>query len=183
MVPTLAVIESKNIAAGVLIADSMVKASEVELLKSAPVCSGRHLIIVSGDEGAVAAAVEAAKNTAYSLSGCFILSNVSPQISQVLKGSLSATEGQAVGVVECRNVSSGIAAADQAVKRAAVKLLRLVSGQGIMGKSYFVLEGDVGSVTEALDCAKAFLGHQLIEAIIMPAPAESVVKALTGRLR
>lgn len=179
---TLGVVESKSIAAGVLLADGMVKAAEVELVRASTICAGRYLIFVSGDKEAVETSVAFAKNSTYSLSGSFVISNISPQISAVLKNSAPG-DGEAIGVVECRNVSSGLAAADKAVKRSAVKLLRLVAGQGIMGKSYFVLEGDVASVTEAVEAAKEFLAGNLIEAAILPVPDESVVRALTGRLR
>lgn len=179
---TLGVVEIRSIAAGVLLADGMVKAAKVELVKAATICAGRYLIFVAGDKEAVDASVVFAKNSAWPLTGSFVISHISPQIPAVLKKSLPGTAGEALGVVECRNVSSGLAAADKAVKRAAVRLLRLVSGQGIMGKSYFVMSGDVASVTEAVGAAKEFLtGNLLIEAVVLPVPDESVIRALTGR--
>ena len=179
---TLGVVESKSIAAGVMLADGMVKAAKVELVRAATICAGRYLIFVSGDTGAIKTSVEYAQNSPYSLSGSFVITNLSPQIPAVLKNSLPGSVGEAIGVVECRNVSSGIAAADVAVKRSAVRLLRLVAGQGIMGKSYFVIGGDVSTVAEAAQAAKGFLGDRLIEAVVVPVPDESVVRALTGRL-
>lgn len=179
---TLGVVESRNIAAGVMLADGMIKAARVELVRASTICAGRYLIFVSGETDAVAASVNFAKSSAYSLIGSFVISNISPQIPAALKNSLPGCGG-AIGVVECRNVSSGLAAADKSVKKAAVRLLRLVTGQGITGKSYFVLEGDIASVTEAVEEAKGFLADRLIEAIILPAPDESVVRAVTGRAR
>ena len=179
---TLGVVESKSIAAGAMIADGMVKAAKVELVRAATICAGRYLIFVSGDTGAVKTSVEYAKNSRYSLSGSFVITNLSPQIPAVLKNSLPGVAGEAIGIVECRNVSSGIAATDVAVKRSAVRLLRLVAGQGIMGKSYFVLGGEVSTVAEAVEAAQVFLAGRLIEAVVMPVPDESVVRALTGRL-
>lgn len=178
---TLGVVEIKSIAAGVMLADGMVKAARVTLLKAATICAGRYLIFISGDKDAVEASVAFAKNSPWPLTGSFVISHVSPQIAAALKNRSAGIAGEALGVVESRNVSSGLAAADIAVKRAAVKLLRLVSGQGIMGKAYFVIGGDVASVREAVEAAKEFLASHLIEAVILPAPDESVLKALTGQ--
>lgn len=178
---TLGVVESKSIAAGVWLADGMVKAAGVTLVRAATICAGRYLIFVAGDTQAVETSVAYAENSAYALAGTFVISNISPQIAAALKHRLPGGPGEALGVVEARNVSAGLAAADQAVKRSAVKLLRLVAGQGIMGKSYFVLGGDVASVKEAVEAAKESLGTHLLEAVVLPVPDEAVVRALTGR--
>ncbi len=178
---TLGVVESKSIAAGVALADGLVKAAGVTLLKAATICAGRYLILVGGDTEAVETAVAYARDSSYSLTGSFVITNISPQITAVLKNGRPAEHGEAHGGVEGRNGASGLAAADRAVKKSAVRLLRLVAGQGIMGKSYFVVGGDVASVTEAVEAATGFLAENLIQAVILPVPDESVVTALTGR--
>ena len=180
---TLGVVESKSIAAGVELADGMMKVADVELVRAATICSGRYLIYLSGDREAVETAVRLAKESERSLMGSFVISNVSRQVMDALKKGALAEEGEAIGVVECRTVSSGVVAADSAVKRSAVRLLRLVTGQGINGKSYFVMSGDVASVTEAAEAAKAVLGKQLIEVVVIPRPNPSVVRALTRDVR
>ena len=180
---TLGVVESKSIAAGVQLADGMVKAARVELVRASTICSGRYLIYVSGDREAVERSVALARESGRRLTGSFVISNVSPLVVAALKKSGQAEKGDALGVIECRSVSSGVAAADCAVKRSAVKLLRLVTGQGINGKSYFVLSGDVASVSEAADAARSALGRDLIEAVVIPRPDASIVTALTSVVR
>lgn len=88
-----------------------------------------------------------------------------------------------MAVIECRSVSAGVAASDVAVKRSAVRLLRMVTGQGINGKSYFVLGGDVASVREAAEAAKDALGEKLIELVVIPRPDASVLRSLTTGVR
>lgn len=88
-----------------------------------------------------------------------------------------------MGVVECRSVSSGIVAADTVVKRSDVQLARFVSGQGINGKSYFVMSGDVASIEEAAEAARSVLGKNLVEAVVIPRPDASVVRALIKEVR
>ncbi len=183
MADTLGVVESRSIAAGVLLADGMLKAARVELLRAATICSGRYIVYVAGDREAVETAVRFAGNSGRALAGSFVLSRVSPQVLDALKPGApreAGEQGDALGVVECRTASSGIAAADAAVKRAAVRLLRLVAGQGITGKAYFVLGGDTASVTEAVDAAAGALGKNLVEAVVLPRPDGQLAEALAG---
>jgi len=180
---TLGIVESRSIAAGVELADGMVKAADVELVRASTICSGRYMIHVSGDREAVETSVRLARESGRALAGSFVLSNVSPQVVAVLRKSVTADVGGALAVIECRMASAGIAAADCAVKRSAVTLVRLVTGQGINGKSYFVLSGDVASLEEATDAARSALGANLVEAVVIPRPSPSVVQALISVVR
>jgi microcompartment protein CcmL/EutN len=180
---TLGIVESRSIAAGVELADAMVKVANVELVRASTICSGRYMIYVAGDREAVETSVRLARESGRALAGSFVISNVSPQVTDVLKKSSPALEGEALGVIESRTASSGVAAADKAVKRSAIRLLRLVTGQGITGKSYFVIGGEVASVQEATQAAKSALGKNLVEAVVIPRPNASVVKALTFAAR
>lgn len=180
---TLGIVESKSIAAGAQLADGMMKAANVALVRASTVCPGRYLIFVSGDRQAVATSVGFAEESGRSLTGSFVISNVSGQVLVALKKGEAAEPGDALGVIECRTVAAGLAAADSAVKQASVRLCRLVTGQGIQGKSYFVLGGDVASVEQAATAASASLGRALIEAVVIPRPDPSLTRALTSGAR
>lgn len=182
-VDTLGIVESRSIAAGAELADGMIKAADVELIRASTVCSGRYMIFVAGDRQAVETSVNFARESGRSLVGHYVIPRVSPQVTDALKRGGMAEEGDALGIVECRTVSAGVAAADHAVKKAIVRLLRLVTGQGIQGKSYFVLGGDVASVEEAVAEAKIALGSQLVEAVVLPRPEMPVARALTSGVR
>lgn len=175
---TLGIVESRSIAGGVDLADMMMKSADVELVRASTICSGRYMIFVAGDRDAVKTSVEVARETGRKLAGSFILSNISPQVMTALKRGQKAEKGDAIGIIECRTVSAGVAASDCCVKRSSVCLARLVTGQGINGKSYFVISGEVSSVEEAVEAAKESLGSNLMEAVVIPSPNESVVKAL-----
>lgn len=177
---TLGLVELASIAAGSELADGMVKSADVELLKAAPICGGRFLVQVAGDREAVETSVRFAQNSGRKLLDCFVVSNVAAQVIEALKKPQPAQPGDALAVVEAKNVSSGIEAADRAVKRSRVTLVRLVPGTAIMGKSYFVLSGDVAAVREAALAARAALGDKLIESVVIPRPDAAVFKALTG---
>lgn len=180
---TLGLVESRTIAAGVMLADLMVKAADVTLLKAATICAGRYLIQVSGDRAAVEASVACAENSGYRLVGSFVISRVHPEVFTGLGRGRDIPVGDAIGVVECRNSSSGVVAADHALKKSAVQLSRLVIGQGISGKSYFVINGEVAEVKEAVAAASQVLGNDLTETVVLPAPDATVIAALTNKLK
>ena len=180
---SLGVVEVVSIAAGAELADGMVKVANVDLLRAAPLCSGRFLIHVSGDREAVQTSVRYARETQAKIVGSFVISNISPLLIEAFKKTEVAKRGEALGIVECRNVSAGINAADKAVKKSEVRLLKFVSGQGIMGKSFFVLGGDVAAVREAVEAASEVLADRLVEAVVIPNPAEAMASALTGGVR
>ena len=48
-----------SIAAGYNVTDAMLKASDVELMLSRSICSGKYMVMIRGDVGAVQAAVSA----------------------------------------------------------------------------------------------------------------------------
>lgn len=177
---TLGLVELASIAAGAGLADGMVKVADVELVKAATLCGGRFIIYVAGDRQAVATSVNFAVESGRNLMGHYIISNISKQVIEALKSPQIADPGDALGVIEARNVSSGIEAADCAVKAANVTLARFVAGTVIMGKSYFVISGDVAAVQEATEAARAALGDKLVETVVIPRPDAAVFKALTG---
>ncbi len=181
MVDTLGLVEVHNIPSGVWRADGMVKAAAVVLLKAATLCMGRYLIQIAGERGAVAASVAFARKSGRRLADSFIISHVSPELIRALgRGPMIAQPGEALGVVEARLVAAGIRAADAAIKRADTRLLRFAAGQGIAGKSYFVLSGDVAAVRESVEAAELSLGDRLVESVVLPSPDGAVARALGG---
>ena len=180
---TLGLVESRTIAGGILMADQMVKAADVTLLKAATICAGRYFIQVSGDRAAVETAVAAAESSEKPPLGSFVISRVHPELLQGIGKSREIPAGDAIGVVECRIAVAGLVAADQALKKASVQLVRMVIGQGISGKSYFILSGELAEVEEAVSAASQNLGKNLIETVVLPAPDKAIVAALINRLK
>ena len=182
-VDTLGLVESRTIAAGIFLADKMVKAADVTLVKASTICAGRYFIQVSGTRSAVETAVASAENSDYSLVGSFVISNVHSDLLQGVGRCRDIPAGDALGVVECKTVSAGVIAADQALKKASVQLARLVIGQGISGKSYFFLNGEIAEVNEAVAAARQALDKYLLETVIIPAPDATIIAALTSKAR
>lgn len=176
---TLGVVETKTIASGVRLADEMLKVADVTLVRASTICSGRYLIFVSGTQSDVETAVGHARLAA-KLTGNFVISGVSEELIAVLKKRLSVKTVQAICLVESSTVSSGVAAADIAVKSADISLIRFVSGLGICGKSYFIFSGELAAVEEANKMAKEFLDTKYIESTVIARPEHDVVKAIIG---
>ena len=65
----IGLIELTSIAGGFLVADTMLKASNVKLLLSRSICSGKYMVLIGGDVAAVGAAVHAGCTAA---KGCLI---------------------------------------------------------------------------------------------------------------
>lgn len=175
---SLGLVETKSIAFGIGLADEMVKRADVELLRARTICSGRFMILVSGDRSAVGEAMESAKTANDKISSHHLLSRVSRQVVDVLSKKYLTMEQGALGIIECRNVIMGISSADAAVKAANVKLTKLVCGQGINGKSYFILNGDVADIEAGTDAAEEKLGKYFLYKKIIPSPDRAVLSAV-----
>ena len=173
---TLGLVETRTIARGVALTDAMVKAAEVTLVKGGPICSGRYMIQVAGDEAAVGAVLDVAeKENPVAL--CRV-SRVDGQVLAALKKPQPMGPGMALGLLESRKSVTGIAAADAAVKAARVILARLTLARGINGKSYLVVGGDTSAVTAAVEAGAQALGKDLVDQLVIASPDPATVAAL-----
>ena len=59
MEKTVGIAELTSITYGIAASDAMLKAGQVRMLRSAPMCPGKYLIVIGGDTGEVKAAMEA----------------------------------------------------------------------------------------------------------------------------
>ncbi|MBI5731162.1 MAG: BMC domain-containing protein, partial [Ignavibacteriales bacterium] len=59
---SIGLIEMTSIAAGMQAADIMLKTSQVELILSRTICSGKYIVLIGGEVAAVQSAVDAAAN-------------------------------------------------------------------------------------------------------------------------
>ncbi len=177
-IDTLGIVECRTIASGVSLTDAMLKAAPVDLLRAATGCSGWLQIFIAGDRDAVETSVALAAESGRGILGSYVLSNLSPQVLDALKKPSRAEPGDAVAIIEARYSSIGVAAADRAVKHAPVRLIRLVPGEGITGKSYFVLCGTVAAVEAGAEAAREMLGKHLVDAVVLAKPEEALLATL-----
>ena len=176
---SIGLLELSSIAAGFQIADTMLKASEVRILLSRSICSGKYLVLIGGDTAAVEAATaagEAASN------GCLIdsltIANLHPDIITAIGRTQPNQPGGALGILESFNVATMIKAADAAVKSANIELLELRLAMALGGKAFCTMTGDVSSVQAAVAAGRAVIAEAgvLVNAVVIPRPHPDVYR-------
>ena len=181
MPPALALIELQSIARGVVVTDVVCKKAPVEVVRAAPVSPGKFVIVMIGEVAdvteAFAAGVDAAAHT---LVDRLLLPQAHAQLAPMIGGQLGRAPLASVGVVEVFSVASTVLGADAACKAADVTLVEMRLGQGLGGKGYFTLTGELADVEAALDAARRALdGALLLATEIIAAPHEDLC---AGRL-
>ena len=178
---SLGLVELNSISMGFDIADTMLKASEIQLIKACPLCPGKFLILISGYVASVKASVEAA----LSKGGEMILdSEVIPsldaQVIQALTVSALPDVTDAFGCIEYFTLIDAVTGADAAVKAADVELLEIRVGVGIGGKSFVTMHGDVSAVEESVDAgaARACEAGTLVNKTVIPSPMKELFELM-----
>jgi microcompartment protein CcmL/EutN len=152
-ISSIGLIELSSVAAGFLVQDTMLKAGAIQLLLARTICSGKYLIVVSGDVTSVEAAVLAGAAAAGpSLIERRQIARVNPTVLAAMANAVEVDPSllKAVGVVETFSAASIIEVADAAIKAANVTLLRLHLAMALGGKGFVLMTGDVASVQAAV---------------------------------
>ncbi|GAB4265991.1 MAG: BMC domain-containing protein [Thermoleophilia bacterium] len=167
-------IETSSVARGLVCCDAMLKAAPVELVYARQTCPGRYTVLVTGDVGAVQASVAAGEAEAQgTLIDSTLIPNVDERVMAAVGGVGEIAAGDAVGIVETYSLASGFAAADAAVKAAAVTAVELRLGGGMSGKAYILVSGSLSSVQAAVAAGKAAVEQSgmLDQVAVIPSPA------------
>lgn len=174
----IGMVELSSIARGVETSDYMVKAAQVDLLRSSTVCPGKYIVIVSGDTGDVKAALKEGLDRAGEfLVDSLEISNIHEQLIPALSGTVIVEEPGAVGVLEFYSVASAILAADEAAKAAQITLIEVRIGFAIGGKGFVTLTGDVGAVRAAIQAASEHK-ELFVASTVIPRPSPQVYQSL-----
>mgnify|MGYP001030102595 CR=1 FL=1 len=180
---SLGFVETRDLSRGVVIADAMVKTAPVRLVLLAPVSGGRMLVAVDGDVASVEAAVErAVALAACKLVDALFIADLHPGVPEALRAGRTRTPVAALGLVETSTCAAAVRAADAALKAAAVRLLRLRLAQGIGGKGFLQLGGEVADVEAGVAAARAAVEHEefLVATEVIAAP-HADLRAWLGR--
>lgn len=151
--PSIGLLELSSIARGVEVADSVLWAAKVEMLFAAPVQPGKYVMLFTGSVQDVrSAARDGAETAAGDLVDQLVIPQLHEQVLPILRRNGGRIHGEldAVGVVETTTVASSIVACDTALKTASVDLIDLRIANGLGGKSFFTLTGEVSDVRSAV---------------------------------
>ena len=147
-------IETDSVAAGIEAADAAVKTASVELLEARSICPGKFMVLFRGDTSQVNNALRSGvKIAGASVVDTLFLPNAHPAIFMALDLSSETTNGAALGIIETVTAASCIVASDAAAKAAEVNLLELRLANGLGGKSFLLMEGEVADV-EGCRCSR-----------------------------
>ena len=178
---SVGMLEFTSIAAGMEAADRMVKAAEVEPLFFKTVCPGKFLAAVTGNVAAVAASVEAGRDTTpHAVADWFLIPNIHREVIAALSGMIPSVDREAVGIIETFSAASIIVAADAAVKAAEVRVMDVRIALGLGGKGYALFCGDVAAVQAAVEAGaqRASESGLFVAKVVIPRPAESFFEQL-----
>jgi microcompartment protein CcmL/EutN len=173
MITSIGLIEFNSIARGIESADIMLKAGNVDLVFSKPVCPGKYLTLVTGDVGAVKTSIASGLDAGGgSVVNNLIIPRVHPNVIPAINATAEITGVEAVGVVEYFDIASAIIGSDAASKAANVKLIEVRLGMGIGGKSYFTLCGQVSDVRSAVNAAISESEERgaVVNSCVIPSP-------------
>ena len=180
-IKSIGLIELSSVATGYLVEDVMLKAGSVQLLLARTICSGKFLIVVSGDVTSVQAALHAGAAAAgASLIERRQIARVSPSVLAAISQAVEVDAGQlrSIGVVETFSAASIIEAADTAVKAANITLLRVHLAMALGGKGLALMAGDVSSVQAAVAAASKAAADDgmLVGRGVIPAPSPELFR-------
>ncbi len=180
MFRALGIIEFSSIAKGVEAADTMVKSSSVEVLTLKHICPGKFLVILCGDVEDVKIAVETTICSGKDkIVETAVISNAHTDLLLAFRKRIKTLKTDALGIFEVSTVTSALISLDLVLKSTKVNLFKLVIGNGIGGKSYYIVTGDVGSVKEAIKIASNSIDpKKIIYKTVIPFPNQEIINNL-----
>jgi microcompartment protein CcmL/EutN len=180
--PAIGLLELCSVARGVEVADAILWESEIELLFSEPVQPGKYVMLFTGSVEDLRSAVRRGAELA---GGDLVDQLLIPQVHEQVEVGLrrrGRLDGQidALGVVETTTVAAAVLAADAALKTATVDLLELRVANGLGGKSYFTLTGEVSDVRSSVAAGAALAQERglLARDVVIPRPHPDLVRHL-----
>jgi len=178
---SIGLIELSSVATGFVVEDLMLKAGSVQLLLARSICSGKFLIVVSGDVISVQSALAAGATAAgASLIERRQIARVHSSVFQAISQTVEIPPNQlkSIGVIETFSAASIIEVADAAVKSAAVTLMKVHLAMALGGKGFVVMAGDVASVQAAVAAGSKAAAEDgvLVGKGIIPNPSPELFK-------
>jgi len=167
----IAAIETSSIAQGTVVGDAMVKTAEVTLVEACTLSPGKYWVLIGGDVAPVRASyargLDAAADT---LLDSLFIPQLHEMVLPALRGTAPGPDDDSLGVIETLSAATTILAADRAAKAARVTLRDLRLANGLGGKGYVFLSGDVSNVQAAVEAGRAEAQAKglLVRSVVVP---------------
>lgn len=171
----IGLIELCSVARGIETTDQLLKDAHVDVLFATPVQPGKYVVLFTGAVQDVQSSLRGGGEVAGTdRVDELMIPQVHPQILPTLERKGGQVKGQldAIGVIETTTVASAILSCDAALKTATVDLLDLRIANGLGGKSFFTITGEVSDVRSATAKASevAQAGGHLTREVVVPRP-------------
>jgi len=178
----IAVLELSSVARGIEVADAILWEANLELLFAEPVHPGKYVLLFTGSVQDLTSALRRGSEVARcDLVDQILIEQVHEQVLVGLRrtGRINGVL-DALGVVETTTVASSILAADLALKTATVDLLELRIANGLGGKSYFTITGEVSDVRSSVVAAAGYAKERglLTRDVVVARPHPELVRHL-----
>ena len=178
----LGVHEYADTAIGLVSVDAAAKAAPVEIVTVRVVNPGKLVMAITGDEAAVELGLVASSRVAgdYLLDELFL-----PAVHFAVVAALRESawdRWDALAILECATVTTGIAVADIAAKRAAVDIAEIRFDDSMGGRSSVRLLGPIGEIDVAVAAAAEYATRHgtLVRTVTIPNPHDDLRVHLTG---
>ena len=168
---SLALLEIDGVPRAIRAQDAALKRAPTLVLACTPVSSGKAVLILAGSIAAVEESLKEAEEIVGSrrLDRLF-LPGVHPDLLLALRGARTERHGEALAILELKNVAATLEAADSALKAAKVGLGRLHLATGFGGKGFFTLWGEQAEVEAGVAASLRVAGERALDHEIIPAP-------------
>jgi len=179
----IGLLELCSVAKGVEVADAVLKEADVEMLFATNVQDGKYVMLYTGSVKDVeSSTARGAQLAGGDLVDRLVIQQVDEQVVPMLKrrgGKINGTL-DAIGVVETSTVASSILSCDLALKTATVDLIDFRIANGLGGKSFFVVTGEVSDVRSAVAAGARMAQekNQLLRDVVIPRPHPDLGKHL-----
>lgn len=183
MQKSIALIEFSKIAVAIKCADEMTKAADIDLLETKFICPGKYSVLIGGK----ISAVKSSLNTGLALAERekaviekLLIPKVSEEVLEMLKyKKIDKDKIKSLGVLEYNNISSGIIAADTAVKAAEVHLVKLKLGMTTGGKAVVIFTGDNQACQHGINACKSAVNDKyLISESFISSPSKKLIDSV-----
>ena len=181
MFKAIGVIELKSVPKGVEATDAALKSAGVDVVSAHPACPGKYEIILTGSISNVTASVEHVldKFGSYVIDSS-VMGRIDEQVITALFGTQKSEKTGSLGLIETFSAATTIKASDIAVKTAKVDIFDLRVSRGMGGKGVFLITGEVGDVTAAVEAGANYAkaSGALSSTSVIAAPHEELWKQI-----
>lgn len=179
--PSLGLIELSSVARGIETTDKMLKAAEVTLVMARTICSGKYMVMISGELNEVQASMEAGLDTSREATvDKLIIPDVHPDVFPAISATTVVLQRGAMGIIEAFSVSSLVEAIDKVAKAALVEMVQCRLAMALGGKAYLVFTGDVEAVRYAIEAGVEVVQRRglLVNQVVIPDPRPELFKTM-----